>query len=182
MESPFPTKNALRTSPRRLNRLLPAAEKAAAAGRIAAQIEALPAFARARCIACFCALSDEPPTAAWLGRWRTTHRLVVPHVEGERMCFCDYRPEVPAVGAFGLAEPLDPASPCPAEEIDLMIVPGVAFTLRGDRLGRGKGFYDRYLALPRFRAACIGVCFAHQIVDRIAAEPHDRPMTQVIFG
>lgn len=49
-------------------------------------------------------------------------------------------------------------------------------------MGRGKGYYDRYLALPELRAFCVGVCFAHQLVDALPVEPHDRAMNAVCAG
>jgi 5-formyltetrahydrofolate cyclo-ligase len=64
-------------------------------------------------------------------------------------------PEAPAT------EPLDPAT------IDLVIVPGIAFDPAGNRLGRGKGFYDRFLRDPRLGATTIGVCFEEQVVAQV---------------
>ena len=204
------------------NRSLPAEQKRMAAARIFTQVEALPAFERARCVACFCALPDEPPTEAVLRRWSVDRRVVVPRVEGDTMRFYDYRPDALTCGAFGIAEPvvsevpeasdafglrgthgaadphgmfrtvvsMDPADAlsasycalCPPEAIDLLIVPGMAFTREGARLGRGKGYYDRYLAQSALHACCIGVCFAHQLVADLPVEPHDRSMEVVCFG
>jgi len=55
--------------------------------------------------------------------------------------------------------------------LDLILVPGIAFDLRGRRLGRGKGYYDRWL--PALRGKTCGVAFDEQIVDDIPLEPHD---------
>lgn len=74
-------------------------------------------------------------------------------------------------GRFGIREP---AGHCPVvaiSRLDLLLVPGVAFDVRGRRLGRGKGFFDQLLV-----AACgrtCGVGFDEQIVDEIPVEPHD---------
>ena len=58
-------------------------------------------------------------------------------------------------------------------ELDVVVVPGLAFTLDGRRLGQGGGHYDRFL--PRLRPDCvtIGACFAEQLVDDLPREPHD---------
>ena len=72
------------------NRQLSPEERIAAAERIFAAVEMLPAFGRARCVACFCALPDEPPTEAVLRRWSAVRRIVVPRVEGDAMQFYDY--------------------------------------------------------------------------------------------
>ena len=63
-------------------------------------------------------------------------------------------------------------------QIDLAIIPGMAFTQRGDRLGRGKGFYDRLL--PRLQCPLIGIAFPFQMLSSIPTEPHDIQMTEVI--
>jgi 5-formyltetrahydrofolate cyclo-ligase len=78
--------------------------------------------------------------------------------------------------SFGLLEPtgatVDPQS------IDLVIVPGLAYTASGHRLGYGGGNYDRFL--PLTRAATVGVCFTEQLVDAVPLEPHDLPVATVI--
>ena len=61
-----------------------------------------------------------------------------------------------------------------------MIVPGTAFTAAGARMGRGRGYYDKYLALPGVHAVKIGVCYAHQLVGELPAEPHDVAMDAII--
>lgn len=176
------TKNELRARMRAWNRALPESERRSAAGRIFSRIGELPAFRAARCVALFCALPDEPPTAGVLRRWSRTRRVVVPRVEGDAMRFFDYNPERLVVGAFGIAEPAPNAVPCEPEAIDLLVVPGVAFTASGARLGRGRGYYDRYIAGTGLRAFRVGVCYAHQIVDALPVEPHDAAMDVVIAG
>ncbi len=63
---------------------------------------------------------------------------------------------------------------------DIVVVPGLAFTTAGDRLGQGGGWYDRFL--PQVRADCttIGVCFAEQILDTLPVEDHDVTMDHVV--
>lgn len=80
------------------------------------------------------------------------------------MRFFDYDAATLVRGAFGIAEPGPSARECPPGRIDLIVVPGTAFTEAGARMGRGRGYYDRYLAQPGFRAVKVGVCFAHQLV------------------
>jgi len=78
-----------------------------------------------------------------------------------------------SVGAFGIKEPTGPVFPVSEyDSINLAIVPGMAFDAYGNRLGRGKGYYDRLL--PRLRNAMkIGVCFPFQMVERVPSEVHD---------
>ena len=79
---------------------------------------------------------------------------------------------------FGLQEPSGPTVDPLA--IDLVIVPGLAYTMSGYRLGYGGGNYDRFL--PLTRAESIGVCFTEQIVDAVPLEPHDLPVDAVVVA
>lgn len=76
-----------------------------------------------------------------------------------------------ASGQFGIREPKSHCQVLQLNCFDLVFVPGVAFDLCGRRLGRGKGFYDRLLALVR--GTTCGVAFDEQIVESIPVEPHD---------
>ena len=78
-----------------------------------------------------------------------------------------------------VALPEDDPPPDPAT-VDVVIVPGLAFTVAGDRLGQGGGWYDRFL--PRTRPGCttIGVGFEPQLVESIPTEPHDVRLDVVI--
>ncbi|WP_308501527.1 5-formyltetrahydrofolate cyclo-ligase [uncultured Alistipes sp.] len=174
------TKNELRKAMRSLNRGLDARARAEASERIVRRMEALEDFAAARTVGLFCALPDEPDLSGAIERWRSSKRLVVPRVEGETMRFFEYDPQTLLPGAFGILEPGPAARLCPPREIDLLFVPGVAFTPQGVRCGRGRGYYDRYLGRADFRAVKIGVCYAHQLVDDLPAEPHDMRVDAVI--
>lgn len=66
------------------------------------------------------------------------------------------------------------------KEIDLILIPGLAFDSLGNRLGHGGGFYDRFLSQPGIRAYRVGVAFALQIQPLICSEPHDVGMDMVV--
>lgn len=172
-------KDEIRRSMRRLNAGLPAECRAAASKAIFEAVERLPRFRTARTVALFAALPDEPDTQLALARWSVRRRVVLPRVEGDAMEFYDYRPGCLAPGAFGIAEP-QPDTICAASEIDVAICPGAAFTADGRRLGRGRGYYDRYLSRPDFGGFRVGVCYAHQLVEELPAEPHDVRMDAVV--
>lgn len=174
------TKQEIRAAMKRLNRSLSDAERREASQRIWSRVAALPGFVEARCVGLFCSLPDEPDTAAALAAWSREKRIVVPRVEGDTMQFYDYDPAAMVRGAFGIAEPSPEAKCCRPGELDLLVVPGVAFTRSGLRLGRGKGYYDRYLSQPAMRAFLVGVCYAHQRVADLPAEPHDVAMDCVV--
>ena len=77
-------------------------------------------------------------------------------------------------GPWGIQEPrLDQCRKADISEIDLVIVPGVAFTRRGDRLGYGAGYYDRLLARRRAGSALLAPAFSMQIANELAIESHD---------
>ena len=175
------TKKELRAAMRRKNLGITPSERAAASGRLFARAELSEAFGRARTVGVFCSLADEPDTSEALARWSATgRRLAVPRVEGDVMRFYEYDPRTMRPGAFGIAEPGPEARLCEPRELDLVIVPGTVFTAAGARMGRGRGYYDKYLAQPEVHAVKIGVCYAHQLVGELPSEPHDVAMDCVI--
>lgn len=81
--------------------------------------------------------------------------------------------------SYGLYEPkIDASSYVSPDELDLLLVPGVAFTTDGYRLGMGGGFYDRYL--PQVKGATVSLCFKEQLVRSLSIESHDLPVDVVI--
>ena len=82
-------------------------------------------------------------------------------------------------GPMGIREPVD-AETVPPKEVSAWIIPGLAFTRSGKRLGYGGGWYDRFLASAPKTAVRIGVAYAFQVVDDLPSEPHDIPLTDVV--
>ena len=82
------------------------------------------------------------------------------------------------VGRYGLCEPLESCPVVPLNQLDFVLVPGVAFELHGRRLGRGKGYYDRLLAAAGGKTC--GVAFDEQIVEHIPMEPHDSDVNCIL--
>ncbi len=153
---------------------------------VAERVEALVAEHKPRVVALFSPLKDEVQILPLAKKLASVCRVVLPRV-GDRadgtpeMEFFDYEPSSLAEGAYGIAEPQGDKV-CAAEDIDLMVVPGVAFTREGVRLGRGKGYYDRYLAREGFRAYTVGVCYACQLLQELPSEEHDRRVDIVVAG
>jgi 5-formyltetrahydrofolate cyclo-ligase len=81
-------------------------------------------------------------------------------------------------GAFGIREPHEHCAVIPFDQLDLVLVPGTAFDLRGHRLGRGKGHYDQLL--PHVRGRTCGVAFDEQIVAEVPIEPHDVRLNYIL--
>lgn len=84
-------------------------------------------------------------------------------------------------GRYGIPEPVfDRSRSVDPDMIDLVVVPGVAFDRGNNRLGRGAGYYDRFLsALPSITPT-VGLAYDLQIVDALPRESHDRPVTLVV--
>jgi 5-formyltetrahydrofolate cyclo-ligase len=84
-------------------------------------------------------------------------------------------------GPYGILQPIASSlRPTPLKDIDLVIVPGIAFDKKGNRLGRGKGYYDRFLSEIPKGIPLIGLAFDFQLVDRLPHLAHDLPLDKVI--
>lgn len=172
-------KRALRSEMRKRTSELSPEAKSRKSSAIFGRICRDEAVAGAKVIALYSSLPDEPSTADAVGMLSEGHTVVLPRVDGDDMEFFPYRREELRIGAFGIMEPTG-ATPVPPQEIDVIIVPGRAFSPDGVRLGRGRGYYDRYLSRKGFRALKIGVCFAEQLVGGIPSEEHDIRMDRII--
>ncbi|MCH2161710.1 MAG: 5-formyltetrahydrofolate cyclo-ligase [Phycisphaerales bacterium] len=84
-----------------------------------------------------------------------------------------------AVDRFGIRVPGNPVIMAP-ETLDLVVVPGMAFDPMGHRLGRGAGFYDRFLKSLPEHTIRVGACFAVQVLESIPTDSHDVQMDLVI--
>ncbi len=174
-------KQILRKEMRARNRAMAPEDRQRASEELRCKIEAMEEFQKARTVALFSALPDEPDTSEALCRWSKERVVLVPRVEGEVMHFHRYDPATMRDGSFGILEPQQEEIADP-KTVDLIVVPGVAFTLQGDRMGRGKGFYDKYLVQLRPDAVKVGVCYAHQLVEELPVEPHDVKLDRVLTG
>jgi 5-formyltetrahydrofolate cyclo-ligase len=180
--TPSGTKQELRAELSARRAHLGAEERAAHALAIAERIDALPAFRDAGTVALYAAMGAEVDatriTGAALVRGA---RVVFPRsVPGSRrLAFAHCDPADLVRGPFGAAEPPPGAPEVDLAEIGCVVLPGVAFSLDGVRLGRGGGHYDATLAaMPR--AARIGVAFELQLVPALPREPHDAALDAVV--
>lgn len=107
------------------------------------------------------------------------HRILLPVVTENTLVLKEYRSSRDmTVGAYEINEPVGDTF-TDYGRIDLAFIPGRAFTRNGDRLGRGKGYYDRLLKI--LKCTTIGICFPFQIVDEIPMEWNDIRLNDVIF-
>jgi 5-formyltetrahydrofolate cyclo-ligase len=142
---------------------------------MAAVLVACPEWIGAQGIGLFAGLDDEPdtrPIFAAIGR--SGKRAFFPRCRAAgdlEMVGVDAWSELHA-GRFGVLEPRGVMPAAPLSELDLLLLPGVAFDRGGRRLGRGGGFYDRTLAVgevPRL----IGVAYSFQVIDQVPTRQHD---------
>ena len=178
-------KRALRTRMIAARDALDEAQRATASLSICARVEALPSFAAARVVLVTLPFGSEwdtrPLARAALASGKT---LVVPRVNGEtrmlelhaiRDITADVKP-----GYQGIPEPLPTLPRVDAATIDWVLVPGVAFSRNGGRLGYGGGYYDRLMILLRPGTPRVAAAFDAQIAERIPAASHDLSVDMVV--
>ncbi|MDP9175153.1 MAG: 5-formyltetrahydrofolate cyclo-ligase [Planctomycetota bacterium] len=142
-----------------------------------------PEFAAARVVMLFLSMSHEVDTAPLALRcWQNGKTVVVPKVSWNqrRMLpveITSLQTSMTTSGA-GVREPVS-GQPIPINLIDLVIVPGMGFTTDGHRIGRGMGFYDRFLAQSDFIGLSCGMAFEEQIVESVPVLDHDMPLSML---
>ena len=173
-------KSLLRREVRARLAVLDADEKCLRSQYICNEVKKHLAVSGARVVALFSPLGYEPDIWPLVESLASTVSVVLPRVEGDVMNFYVYDRNSMAVGSFGINEPQNSVG-VHAAEIDAVVVPGLTFSVDGARMGRGKGYYDKYLSQSDFAAMKIGVCYREQVVESIPTEPHDVKMDTVIY-
>lgn len=170
-------KNEIRRKIKGLRVMLSEAEKMSAAEEVFARLENTAAFQLADHILIYHSLPDELSTHSFLRKWNSRKHFYLPRVNGVNLDILPYDESRLELGSFHIEEPIGDDTVDPSA-IELIIVPAVAYDRKGNRLGRGKGFYDRLLSTTK--ATRIGVGYEFQLVDEIPVEPHDVPVDMVI--
>jgi 5-formyltetrahydrofolate cyclo-ligase len=151
VETPIDAKRDLRRQMRAIRKALP--DQAERSERIWARVQTLPAVDDAGVVMVFTSVLGEPITQPFIDWCEAQGKRVV--------------------------APEDDPTPDPTI-VDVVIVPGTAFTILGGRLGQGGGWYDRFLGRVSDRCVTIGVCFDPQVVDDLPTEPHDVSLDIVV--
>lgn len=157
------------------------------------------AFTRAKVVGIYVDFKKEAPTRPFLhALFDWADAVAVPYCVGNEMRF--YRLQTPApdpvsgrprfddlaeAPPFGILEPLpelrdDPKSFIAPETIDVLVTPGLGFDASGRRLGRGAGYYDRYVPQLRSDAVLIGLCLDEQLLDAIPVDERDAKVDAVV--
>jgi 5-formyltetrahydrofolate cyclo-ligase len=156
----------------------------------------MPEFLAANTVMLFANLPDEIGTFSLIDKCIAMGKKVfLPVINGDDMTACEFNGDY-KIGKYGIKEPVvkqlgvNDSVPEPVdvlltdrekgpEHFDFILVPGVGFNPNGYRLGRGKGYYDKFLSKQR-DLFTVGVCFREQFYLDIPTEPHDIPMRKVI--
>lgn len=180
MENISDFKNQLRKLIRQRKKLVSTDEAKTKSDIVFAEVVTMEEFKAANTVLAFWSLPDEIPTHEFVMKWSKTKRMVLPVVVGDNLELRLYTgtEKLTQSDSFGIMEPTTGQIINPSE-IDFAIIPGVAFDKKGNRLGRGKGFYDRLL--PQLdKVLKIGVGYEFQLVDSVPVAEFDLPVDIVI--
>jgi 5-formyltetrahydrofolate cyclo-ligase len=172
-------KKAIRREIKEIKKRTPLEKLSYDSDRIFMQVESMPQFKAAKFVLAYWSLPDEVNTHDFVLRWISTKKVVLPIVVGdvlELREFSGLNALVPG-SLFGIQEPHTGALVEPST-IDFAIIPGIAFDTNGNRLGRGKGYYDKILT--QTNAFKVAVGFDFQIVSKVPVLPFDIPVDVVI--
>lgn len=152
-------------------------DKTLAAEKTFAHLEKTADFMLADKILIYYSLPDELPTHSFIRKWCDRKRFYLPRVCGDELEILPYDESRLSVGSFNIEEPTGDET-ASISDMELIIVPAVAFDRSGNRVGRGKGYYDRLLSGCQVRK--IGIAYGFQLVDNIESEPHDIRVDSII--
>jgi len=143
-----------------------------------------PQFQDASTVMMFLSLPHEVDTSeAILSAWQLGKIVAVPKVSWQQRHMIPVQIDTLetgfSTGTSGLQNPTA-GVPVPFGQIDLVVTPGLGFDRKGNRLGRGAAYYDRFFANKELKASRCGFAFAEQLVDSIPAAEHDEPMDFIV--
>lgn len=163
--------------------------RVAEAQQVCARLQALESIVTSGATVCaYVPVGTEPGSIAMLDMLlRRTGRVLLPVARTAAddtplpLSWGEYRPGTLTTGRWGLLEPSQPWLPASAlAQAGVVLVPALAVDLRGVRLGRGLGFYDRSLGARNPHAPLIAVVRDAEVLDELPADPHDVPMTHAL--
>ncbi|MFC0875546.1 5-formyltetrahydrofolate cyclo-ligase [Saccharicrinis sp. FJH2] len=156
-------------------------EKLSMSDRTTYLLENDPLFQKAEIVALYWSLDDEVNTHRFIEKWNDKKTILLPVIEGDNIYFATYdgMKDMVKEDRFGVLQPGN-NNIYNIKTIDLIVVPGVAFDQKNNRLGRGKGYYDR--ALSYSKCPKIGICFPHQYIEQLPVDIHDVKVDKVLFA
>ena len=175
-------KKELRRKIKDLKRQMSAEQIENASARLGQLFAALPQYRQARTIYGYLPYNQEVRTTAMLEQALLDgKRVAVPKIYGDEMKFI-YLEDLSQVekSSFGIPEPVADG-PVAGDPTALVLMPGLAFTQNGDRMGYGGGFYDKYLEKEPDHPT-VALCYDFQIVDEIPTDDYDIPVDLVLWA
>jgi 5-formyltetrahydrofolate cyclo-ligase len=174
------TKKALRQHLREVIDAIPSEVLRERSVQACMRLVAASAYKRAEVIMVFLSLPKEVDTTTLvLQAWRDCKRVLAPRVSWEQRRMLPIElgslSDNISEGAFGLREPAE-GIPFPVQNIDLVVVPGLGFDREGNRIGRGRGFYDQFLAQESWRGIACGLALEDQVVEHVPTGEGDKPV------
>lgn len=152
-------------------------EKAQCSSAVFEKIETLPEFISAKSVLLYWSLPDELPTHSFIVKWCKQKQMLLPMVKGDKMLIKPFTStDELRRSDMGIWEPETQKEYM--KQIDLVIAPGIAFDKKKNRLGRGKGYYDKYFNGKKVTK--IGICYDFQLLENIPVEPFDVKMDMII--
>lgn len=159
-------------------RMLAAEERSSLSESILSQLEKMTVFREAKTVLLYYPKNNEVDVLPLFKRYKRDKTLLLPVTHRDRMTAHPYEGnDKMRRGKFGIPEPTTPEF---QGKIDVIIVPAVAFDRAGNRLGRGGGYYDRFLK-KQPHATLIGVGYDFQLVDEVPVRKHDQKVHRIIL-
>lgn len=171
------TKEEIRRRVRARKQMIDQSERLAAAQRVFDTVRSMAAYMVARRVLLYHSLPDELSTHLFFENSPADKTYYLPRVNGLDLEILPYERSRMHLGSFRIEEP-DGDDTIDIDDIDLVIVPAVAYDRHGNRVGRGKGYYDRLLS--RSRATTIGICYDFQLFDEFDTDDFDIPVDYVV--
>ena len=173
-------KEKLRMDLRKRLQKITAAERAEKSRRACENLIETPEFQNACTVMMYMSLPHELDICeAILKAWQTGKTVAVPKISWEQRHMIPVEITSLETGfsteVLGLRNPVN-GRPVPFEDIDLVVTPALGYDRKGNRLGRGGSYYDRFLANERLKAVRCGMGFDEQVVDQIPVTEHDKPI------
>ena len=146
--------------------------------QVVSLIEQLPAFQAAQTVLIYYPTRNEIDVLSLIKKHKRTKTFLFPVVKGRSMDACPYEGnEKMHRGKYNIPEPTTTSY---TGKIDLTIVPGLAFDAKGNRLGRGGGYYDRFISATKSQSLLVGVGYDFQMVDSVPTNLFDKHMNYVV--
>ena len=163
---------------------IPSEQRSEKSRKACQNLVSIPQFQSASTVMMYLSLPPEADTSeAILHAWQLGKVVVVPKVSWQQRYMIAVQINSLETGfstsSWGLRNPIA-GVPMPFEEIDLVVTPALGFDRKGNRLGRGGSYYDRFFANAELKASRCGFAFAEQIVETIPVAEHDEPVELLV--